>query len=106
MSNEEIIYKAAINAGIFSETEAQKYVRSGRRLPLHTFAEWAKHGYTVKKGEHAALTVRLWRKKCVKPVKASDGNEAKEAEVDGGGYYLVTAFLFTGGQVDQIEKPA
>lgn len=106
MTNEEIIYRASISAGIFTEAEAQKFAQNGWELPLHTFAVWKNHGYSVKKGEHAALKVRLWRKKGVKSDKASDDKEAKEAEVEGGGYYLVTAFLFTGGQVEQIGKPA
>ena len=106
MTNEEIIYRASISAGIISEEEAQKFAQSGRRLPIHTFAEWKKHGYNVKKGEHAALKVRLWRKKGVNPDKVSDDKEAVEVEPDGDGYYLVTACLFTGGQVEQTQKPA
>ena len=49
MTNEEIIYRASISAGIISEEEAQKFAQSGRRLPIHTFAEWKKHGYNVKR---------------------------------------------------------
>ena len=61
MSNEEIIVKSAISAGIFSEEEAAAYIMNGLRLPIHTFAEWKNHGYIVKKGEHAALTVSIWK---------------------------------------------
>lgn len=39
MSNEEIIVKSAISAGIFSEEEAAAYITNGLRLPIHTFAE-------------------------------------------------------------------
>lgn len=107
MSNEQIIYSAAINAGIFSEAEAQKYVQSGLRLPLHTFAEWQKHGYSVKKGEHAALTVRIWRKKSVKASEPADNKEAKKTEEEiNDCYYLVTAYLFTSAQVERSKKPA
>lgn len=108
MTNEQIIYSAAINAGIFSEAEAQKYVQSGRRLPLHTFAEWRKHGYNVKKGEHAALTVRICRKKSVKASDPADNKEAKKTEEEeiNDCYYLVTAYLFTSAQVERSKKPA
>lgn len=106
MTNEEIIYSASISAGIFTEDEAQKFVQKGWELPIHTFAGWKKYGYSVKKGEHAALKVRIWRKKGVKTDKPSDDKEAVEVEPDGDGYYLVPAFLFTGAQVERIEKPA
>lgn len=106
MTNEEIIYRASISAGIITEGEAQKFAQNGWELPIHTFAGWKKYGYSVKKGEHAALKVRLWRKKGVKSGKGSDDKEAVEVEPDGGGYYLVTAFLFTGGQVERIGKTA
>lgn len=108
MTNEQIIYSAAINAGIFSEAEAQKYVQSGLRLPLHTFTEWKKHGYGVKKGEHAALTVRIWRKKSAKASEPADNKEAMKTEVEevNDCYYLVTAYLFTSAQVERSKKPA
>lgn len=106
MTNEEIIYRASISAGIITEGEAQKFAQNGWELPIHTFAGWKKYGYSVKKGEHAALKVRLWRKKGAKPDNVSDDKEAKQVEPDGDSYYLVTAFLFTGGQVERIEKPA
>lgn len=63
MSNEEIIAKSAISAGIFSEEEAATYIMNGLRLPIHTSAEWKNNGYMVKKGEHAALTVSIWKPK-------------------------------------------
>ena len=28
---------------------------------FHTFAEWKRMGYSVKKGQHAALTCQLWK---------------------------------------------
>lgn len=49
MSNEEIIVKSAISAGIFSEEEAAAYIMNGLRLPIHTFAEWKNHGSWLKR---------------------------------------------------------
>ena len=43
---------------------------------FHTFAEWKRMGYSVKKGQHAALTCQLW-KYTDKPGKAA--REAAEA---------------------------
>lgn len=99
MTNEEIIYKASVGAGIFTEKEAAEFFKKGRELPIHTFAEWKKYGYSVKKGEHAALTVRLWRKRIAKLIEEYSG---EEMEADSG-YYMTTAHLFTGAQVEKIK---
>lgn len=80
MSNEEIITKSAISAGIFSEEEAAAYIMNGLRLPIHTFAEWKNHGYIVKKGEHAALTVSIWKPKTRKQKKDEKNVDAIETE--------------------------
>lgn len=50
MTNLTIITSAAIQAGIFTEAEADAIIKSGHELPLHTFAEWKRLGYSVKKG--------------------------------------------------------
>lgn len=102
MSNEEIIVKSAISAGIFSEEEAAAYIMNGLRLPIHTFAEWKNNGYMVKKGEHAALTVSIWKPKTR---KRKDGKTAEEDKEEDGGFFLTTAYLFTKQQVEAI-KPA
>ena len=94
-----IIYKASVGAGIFTEKEASEFFKKGWELPIHTFAEWKKYGYSVKKGEHAALTVRLWRKRIAKLIEKDSG---EEMEADSG-YYMTTAHLFTGAQVEKIK---
>lgn len=102
MSNEEIIVKSAISAGIFSEEEAATYIMNGLRLPIHTFSEWKNHGYIVKKGEHAALVVSIWKPKTRKQKKDEKTVDAKE---ENSGFFLTTAYLFTKQQVEAI-KPA
>lgn len=102
MSNEEIIVKSAISAGIFSEEEAAAYIMNGLRLPIHTFAEWKNHGYIVKKGEHAALTVSIWKPKTR---KKKDGKTVEADKEEDGEFFLTTAYLFTKQQVEAI-KPA
>lgn len=101
MSNEEIIVKSAISAGIFSEEEAAAYIMNGLRLPIHTFAEWKNHGYMVKKGEHAALTVRIWKPK----TRKKKDEKTVDAKEENSGFFLTTAYLFTKQQVEAI-KPA
>lgn len=100
MSNEEIITKSAIRAGIFSEEEAAAYIMNGLRLPIHTFAEWKSCGM-VKKGEHAALTVSVWKPK----TRKKKDEKTVDAKEENSGFFLTTAYLFTKQQVEAI-KPA
>lgn len=72
---------------------------------FHTFAEWKRLGYSVKKGEHAALVCHLWRF-TDRPTKAQ--REAAEAagenpEESGGGdhFYKAKSHLFSRLQVEK-----
>lgn len=102
MTNEQIIANSAVAAGIFTQEEAEAYFSHGMRLPIHTFAEWKNHGYMVKKGEHAALTVSIWKPKTSK--KKDEKNVEADKE-ENSGFFLTTAYLFTKQQVEAI-KPA
>lgn len=99
MTNEQIIYNAAINSGIISANEAAAILKTGRRLPLHTYQEWRRMGYQVKAGEKAALVVSLWRY-TKNAGKDADGNEVEAA---GEHAYMAKAHLFTVGQVKKAE---
>ena len=59
MTNEQIIYNAAVSSGLFTADAAAAFLKAGRRLPLHTYQEWRRMGYQVKAGEKAALVVSL-----------------------------------------------
>jgi hypothetical protein len=102
MTNEQIIANSAVAAGIFTQEEAEAYFSHGMRLPIHTFAEWKSCGYMVKKGEHAALTVSIWKPKTSK--KKDEKNVEADKE-ENSGFFLTTAYLFTKQQVEAI-KPA
>lgn len=102
MTNEQIIANSAVAAGIFTQEEAEAYFSHGLRLPIHTFAEWKNHGYMVKKSEHAALTVSIWKPKTRK--KKDEKNVEADKE-ENSGFFLTTAYLFTKQQVEAI-KPA
>ena len=100
MTNEKIIYEAAINAGIFTKESAAAILSTGRRLPLHTYQEWRRLGYQVKPGEHAALSVGLWRwkegKKTGNVVEVpgmynADGSAAKVEEQESSHHYKTVA---------------
>ena len=73
---------------------------------FHTFAEWKRMGYSVKKGQHAALTCQLW-KYTDKPGKAAreaaeaDGKDAPETDPH---FYMTKAHLFHALQVEKSKR--
>lgn len=104
MTNNEIIYNAAINAGIYTEEEADAILASGHMLPLHTFQEWKSRGYSVKKGEKACLHVDLW-KYTTRPAKALREAAAAAGEElpDDPHYYKKLSHLFHVSQVRRTD---
>ena len=102
MTNLAIITAAAIQAGIFSETEADAIIKSGRALPLHTFAEWKRMGFAVKKGEKARMQVEI-RKTSTKIVGKAARPDRAEEEIESGRFYKKLSHFFT---FDQVEKMA
>jgi antirestriction protein ArdC len=78
---------------------------------LKTFAEWAKEGYIVKKGEKAFMALELWKpftKKVTdeegKPVIDEETGKQKEETR----FMLKLSHLFTPDQVEkgELKKPA
>jgi len=107
MTNDEIIYKSAISAGIYTEQEAAAILATGRSLPIHTFVEWKLRGYSVKKGEKARLHLDLWMF-TDKPGKAAREKAAAEGKElsDDPHYYKKRSHLFTAEQVQRTEQRA
>ena len=99
MTNEQIIANSAVAAGIFTQEEAEAYFSHGMRLPIHTFAEWKSCGYMVKKGEHAALTMSIWKPK----TRKKKDEKTVDAKEENSGFFLTTAYLFTKNQVEAIK---
>ncbi len=68
---------------------------------FHTFAEWKSLGYSVKKGQHAALCCQLWR------YTDKPGKSAQEAGADPDRpdphFYRTKAYLFHFLQVEKIR---
>lgn len=102
MSNFEIIANNAINAGLYTKEQVLEIIASGFRLPLHTFAEWKRLGFSVKKGEKARMTCRIWKFSDRKTETADDEN-VQEGDSN---YYLTKAFFFTREQVEEIARGA
>lgn len=110
MTNNEIIISEAIKHGIYTKAEAQAIVAAKGCLPIHTFAEWKKAGYSVKRGEHAAIVCDLWKyterpgkaAKAARAEAAKAGQNGPDADAPDPHYYMAKAHLFTRNQV----KPA
>lgn len=82
MKNEEIIAQAAVSAGLLTEEEAEKCVKAGTDIPLHTVQGWRRRGdFEVKEGEEP-IEVKLWKKK------------------ENGGFYLAKAYLYSREQIE------
>ncbi len=84
MKNEEIIARAAVQAGLLTEEEAKSLIDAGKEIPLHTLQGWKYRGdYQVKDGEQP-IEVKLWKKK------------------EDGGFYLAKSRLYSEKQLIRI----
>lgn len=101
MTNFEIITTAAIANNIFTEAEIVNLIKTTGDLPLHTFKEWQRLGYCVKKGEKAKLVCDIWRMTNYSKKQKTDDKEQEEKDDH---FYLKTAYFFTREQVEKIEK--
>ena len=73
---------------------------------FHTFAEWKRMGYSVKKGQHAALVCNLWKYtdkpgKAAREAAAAAGEDAPESDPH---FYMAKAHLFSALQVEKIKR--
>ncbi|MCR5785690.1 MAG: ssDNA-binding domain-containing protein [Eubacterium sp.] len=98
MTNTQIIINEALVNEVYTEEQIEKYMLKGD-LPLHTFAEWQKLGFKVKKGERARITTKLWKMSKKGKIEANNDEEEKKEH-----FFLTKAFLFTKEQVE--KKPS
>ena len=73
---------------------------------FHTFAEWKRMGYSVKKGQHAALVCQLWKYtdkpgKAAREAAAAAGEEAPEVDPH---FYMAKSHLFHALQVEKSKR--
>ena len=73
---------------------------------FHTFAEWKRMGYSVKKGQHAALVCNLWKYtdkpgKAAKEAAAAAGQDAPETDPH---FYMAKSRLFNALQVEKSKR--
>lgn len=100
MTNAEIILNAAVDAGLYTEEEAVATVDTFGSLPLHTFAEWKKMGYIVKKGEKATIAISIWRKSNKNITVIT--KEGVEKDIKDDRYYKKLSYFFTFSQVEKM----
>jgi antirestriction protein ArdC len=66
-------------------------------IELHTFAEWKRLGYKVKKGEKSKHKISIW-KRTTKKVENEKGEEVETQN-----YFLKLLAFFTKEQVEKLE---
>ena len=97
MTNFQIIANSAVETGIYTKEQVETIISQGFNLPLHTFAEWKRLGYSVKKGEKAKMTCRIWKYSNKEVEQTEEIEEQANSH-----YYLTKAFFFTSEQVEKI----
>lgn len=73
---------------------------------FHTFAEWKRMGYSVKKGAKSAITCQLWKYtdkpgKAVREAAEAAGKDAPETDPH---FYMAKAHLFHALQVEKSKR--
>lgn len=102
MTNFEMVTRAAIMEGIYTQGQAAALMKAnGGELPLYTFGEWKNRGYIVKKGQHAALKLKLWAYKGQKAAGSEDPEKDPEVKSK---FYLRNMNLFDFRQVEKMAE--
>lgn len=88
-----------------AETEDEIFTAELAAQTFHTFSEWKRMGYSVKKGQHAALVVNLWKYtdkpgKAAKEAAAQAGQDAPETDPH---FYMARSHLFNRLQVEKTK---
>lgn len=101
MTNGQIIEELAVQ--IYGEDAVMNMIERGIEPPLHTLQGWASRGFKVKRGEHAVVETKLWKKKSKKNSAQEDDAENAENATDRD-FYMCRAFLFKADQVEKIKE--
>ena len=72
------------------------------KVILHTYAQWKKLGFQVKKGEKSEHKISIWRRS-TKKVEVENEDGTKEEKTNGR-YFIKTSAFFTQEQAERIEK--
>lgn len=114
--NRTLIMWAGIEAGVFTAEDLSAYLWMSKMPEYHTFNEWKRRGYIVKKGSKAAFNCKIWDYKTSKKgtytaeeaetmnkmMINADGSQIKEGDPKmHSQYYKFNAYFFG---LDQVEK--
>ena len=120
-NNRNLIMIAGIEAGVFTADDLTAYLFRGVMPQYHTFNEWKRNGYIVKKGSKAAFNCRIWDYKTSKKgtytaeeaaamntmIINADGSQIKEGDPKmHSQYYKFNAYFFGADQVEKINYQA
>lgn len=100
MTNSEIIMRTAIAKKVYTKEEVAKLIKTYGSLPLYTFQEWKKAGYSIKKGQHAKLSCFIWLPS-TKEYAKKDIVTGEEKEIGTTHFFQKLAYFFS---PDQVEK--
>lgn len=100
MTNQEIVVHEAIVNGIYTQEQIESMASTMQDFGLHTYGEWRKMGYQVRKGEKAKIATHLWKKLKKPAYEETENGKTKKNQR----FYLCKAYLFTRDQVEKIEE--
>lgn len=74
--------------------------------PIHTFAEWKKAGYRVKKGQHAIARFAIWMFTDKPSRRTQELRQAanQDTEQPDPHYYMKESAFFSKSQVELLQK--
>lgn len=101
-TNKQIVMTDAIANGIYTQEQLDAFLLRGLPVPLFTFGRWAEMGYTVKKGQHAAMISMLWKMRDGKKTDDNPDDVDPETDERGRDFYLHKVFLFDFRQVQKM----
>lgn len=112
MTNEAIIFNrsvALMKAGILKGTG--RYFSftddTGNTMTLeepeaiHTFQEWKRLGYAVRRGQKAVAFIQIWKYK--EPKKADDTTGTVAMTIEERSFFMKNAAFFTAEQVEPLK---
>lgn len=85
MKNQEIIANAAVRIGILTADEAERRIKSGEDIPLHTAQGWKLRGDYVVKDNVNPIEVKLWKHQ------------------EDGRFYLAKSYLYSADQMRKVK---
>lgn len=108
MTNLQIILNGCVENGLYTKEQIEDMLQNGVIPNIHTFKEWKKRGYSVKKGQKAKMCLYIWRFTAKNEEVDLDNEDCLNLEnvVNDGlldHYYKTKAFFFNFDQVEKIE---